>query len=207
MEVIANPGEWNPQQVAGRWSLAGAQPKLALYRTIAGGWARPTGGTPTNAVLKPASHVPDLALNEYLSLLTAQHLGLRTAKSELLTLPHAKNYSIVMWGRQAVLAPLYDVASWALIPQDDAPAYVPMNIGGKYRTTAIGESEWKKAAGQLDLNPSSVLETVARIQSGLVDAYTQAAASLVDQVPHLSDRSEAMVAAIRRHASHRGWDP
>lgn len=68
-------------QVFGRFSLAGAQPKIALLRHE-GRWAKPMGRTPTTHILKPPSpSFPGFAENEHLCLQIAQALGLRAANT------------------------------------------------------------------------------------------------------------------------------
>lgn len=65
----------------GRFSLAGAQPKIALLRHE-GRWSIPKGRTPTTHILKPPSpSFPGLAENEHLCLQLAQALGLRAANT------------------------------------------------------------------------------------------------------------------------------
>lgn len=76
---------------------------------------------------------------------------------------HAKNYSLLLSGRQARLAPLYDIAS--ALPYDDM--YLPklrmaMRIGGEYRIERISGRHWRKLAEMNRLDPE---ETVARIDS------------------------------------------
>jgi serine/threonine-protein kinase HipA len=64
-----------------RFSLPGAQPKIALVRTEEG-WARALGSAPTTHILKPVS--PEgfrrADVVEYLSLTAARILGLRTSE-------------------------------------------------------------------------------------------------------------------------------
>lgn len=68
---------------AGRFSLAGAQPKIALLRHN-GRYGRPIGRTPTTHILKPPSPTfPGFAENEHLCLQVAQALGLRAANSSV----------------------------------------------------------------------------------------------------------------------------
>ncbi len=67
----------------GQFSLAGAQPKLALLRHE-GRWGVPYGAVPTTHILKPP--LPDLDGHtrvEHLTLELARALGLRTARSTL----------------------------------------------------------------------------------------------------------------------------
>ncbi len=66
---------------AGQFSVAGAQPKIALLET-GGRWARPSGRTPTNRILKPpAMSLPGFAENEHLCLSIAAELGMAAARS------------------------------------------------------------------------------------------------------------------------------
>jgi serine/threonine-protein kinase HipA len=65
----------------GQFSLAGAQPKTALYFDGAR-WGTTSGRTPTTHILKPASHAfPGHAENEHLCLRLAAALGLETAET------------------------------------------------------------------------------------------------------------------------------
>jgi serine/threonine-protein kinase HipA len=69
------------RHAAGRFSLAGAQPKIALlYKD--GGWAKPLGRTPTTHILKPPSaEYAGFAENEHLCLELGSELGLSAARS------------------------------------------------------------------------------------------------------------------------------
>jgi serine/threonine-protein kinase HipA len=76
---------------------------------------------------------------------------------------HAKNYSLLLAGRQVRLAPLYDVAS--ALPYDDM--YVPrlrmaMRMGGEDRVERIGGRHWRRFAEANRLDPD---ETVARVDA------------------------------------------
>lgn len=64
----------------GKFSLAGAQAKIALHRG-GGGWSDPSGSVPSTHIIKPA--IPGMAdqdLIEAVTLRTATNLGLRTAR-------------------------------------------------------------------------------------------------------------------------------
>lgn len=68
----------------GQFSLAGAQPKTALYESPDGRWGVPRGRTPTNRILKPpALSYPGVAWNEHLCQQLAQRLGLLAAPSRV----------------------------------------------------------------------------------------------------------------------------
>ena len=67
----------------GRFSLAGAQPKIALLEQD-GRWGRPSGRTPTNRILKPPSReFPGFAENEHFCLDLARELGLGAVRSRV----------------------------------------------------------------------------------------------------------------------------
>ncbi|MGP9723337.1 type II toxin-antitoxin system HipA family toxin [Corynebacterium sp. AOP40-9SA-29] len=67
----------------GKFSLAGAQAKIALHRDH-GRWSNPHGATPSTHILKPAiPGMQDQDLVEAVTLGTAQRLGLRTAAAEV----------------------------------------------------------------------------------------------------------------------------
>lgn len=83
-DVVAHPSSWG-SDAEGRWTLAGAQPKLALYRDD-DGWGIPRGNTPTTHILKPAV-APYVGhdVNEFVTMRAARHLGLNVADAELMT--------------------------------------------------------------------------------------------------------------------------
>jgi serine/threonine-protein kinase HipA len=70
---------------SGRWSLAGAQPKLALaYDDALQTWGIPTGSRPTTHILKPGIvGLTDHHVNEHLCLAAASRVGLRAAASSI----------------------------------------------------------------------------------------------------------------------------
>jgi serine/threonine-protein kinase HipA len=76
---------------------------------------------------------------------------------------HAKNYSLLLAGRQVRLAPLYDVAS--ALPYDDM--YLPrlrmaMRVGGEDRAERISARHWRRFAEANRLDPD---ETVTRVDA------------------------------------------
>lgn len=67
----------------GQFSLAGAQPKIALLEED-GRWGRPMGRTPTNTILKPPSpEFHGFAENEHFCLELANALGLAAVRSRV----------------------------------------------------------------------------------------------------------------------------
>lgn len=86
MADIANEaGDWVRERDEVRWSLAGAQPKVALYRSDDGRWGVPLDSTPTTHILKPAARGSRHDVNEFLSMRAAKHLGLEVADHGVLT--------------------------------------------------------------------------------------------------------------------------
>lgn len=84
---------WEVGDGSGRWSLAGAQNKVALHRLDDGTWGVPEDSTPTTHILKPTpagSRFPDLHVNEFVCLRAASLLGLRAAHVELADFGGAK---------------------------------------------------------------------------------------------------------------------
>lgn len=72
------------RRTVGQFSLAGAQPKIALFEE-GGRWGRPTGRTPTNRILKPPSRdFPGFAENEHFCLGLAGTLGLGAVQSRVM---------------------------------------------------------------------------------------------------------------------------
>jgi serine/threonine-protein kinase HipA len=85
-DLVANADTWGTRGSSGRWSLPGAQPKVALFRGPDGAWGVPRGATPTTHILKPA--VPPYVehhVNEYVTMTAARQLGLHVADAGLLT--------------------------------------------------------------------------------------------------------------------------
>ena len=77
---------WDVGAGSGRWSLAGAQNKVALHRLDDGGWGVPQDATPTTHILKPTragTRFEDLHVNEFVCLRAAGLLGLRVARVDL----------------------------------------------------------------------------------------------------------------------------
>lgn len=115
-EIAEHGQSWDPGRFGGRWSLAGAQPKIALFRDPeTGRYGIPLDSTPTNCIVKPAfdgfsrHHV-----NEALCLIAAHESGLLTAEVSLLDVADV----------QAVVSHRYDRilhedGHWSRVHQED----------------------------------------------------------------------------------------
>ncbi|RLE17857.1 MAG: type II toxin-antitoxin system HipA family toxin [Actinobacteria bacterium] len=83
-DLGADSSRWHPTNEEGRWSLAGAQAKIALAWVEGVGWAEPDGGTPSTHILKPAiAGHEHFEVNEHLCLATADRLGLVAAHTHV----------------------------------------------------------------------------------------------------------------------------
>jgi serine/threonine-protein kinase HipA len=83
-DVVDSAGDWTARYDEFRWSLAGAQPKLALFRSEDGRWGVPRDSTPTTHILKPAARGGRHDINEFLTMRAGRHLGLRVADHGLM---------------------------------------------------------------------------------------------------------------------------
>lgn len=72
---------------AGNFSLAGAQPKIALFKNEQGRWAVPEGATPTTHIFKPvAGTIRRIDVVEQMTMSAARILGCNVAPSSLETI-------------------------------------------------------------------------------------------------------------------------
>ncbi len=100
VELGEHGRDWDPGRSGGRWSLAGAQPKIALHQDpVTGRWGIPRDSTPTTHIIKPS--VAGLArhhINETLCLAAAKQAGLMAATTTILDVD----------GMHAVVSKRYD---------------------------------------------------------------------------------------------------
>jgi len=96
--VLENHGIQRIDTDQGQFSLAGAQPKIALYRSPdTGMWGVPQGMTPTTHILKPSSEsFPGFAENEHFCLSLAASLGITTARSSVIHTTGAEVVSVII---------------------------------------------------------------------------------------------------------------
>lgn len=84
-QVVSKYAEGTPYySTVGRFSLAGAQPKIALHKLKNGSWGVPEDATPTTHILKPvAGSFRRIDIVEQMTLLAAAALGNTVANSTL----------------------------------------------------------------------------------------------------------------------------
>jgi serine/threonine-protein kinase HipA len=93
---------------------------------------------------------------------------------------HAKNYSIMIRGNGASLAPMYDVICgevWQTVTKNFA-----QKIGGEGRGDNLTGSHWQTLARECSLNPKQVVDRVSTL-ANLVLAEAEAAATEVAAMP------------------------
>lgn len=86
---------------------------------------------------------------------------------------HAKNYSLLLAGRQVRLAPLYDVASALPYGAHERKLRLAMKIGGDYRVHPFG-NPWPAAARDLSLDADVLLSRVRELAAAAPDAFADA---------------------------------
>lgn len=281
---LAEHSDWDPGRQAGRWSLAGAQSKVALYRDPATErWGIPQDATPTTHIIKPA--IPGLDnhhINEVLCQRAATELGLAAASCELVDLgnvhaivstrydrrrnssgqlrrvhqedlcqalavhpsqkyqadggpgigevadlftrlgvadrrataqrffdglaynvliggndAHAKNYSMLLQGQRAQLAPLYDLASAVAYPSD-RPLEASMKVGAHRIMREISTNDWARAGQRLGLGADAAVSRVRELRNSLPTALNAAVASLPASA---QGRAASLAEQIGEHAS------
>jgi serine/threonine-protein kinase HipA len=86
---------------------------------------------------------------------------------------HAKNYSLLLAGVQARLAPLYDVASALPYGTDERKLRFAMKIGGDYGVF-LRRNTWPGAARDLGLDSAALLDRVRALADVAPDAFAEA---------------------------------
>lgn len=90
---------------------------------------------------------------------------------------HAKNYSLLLSGSDAVLAPLYDIASTLPYPDFDIHKMkLAMKFGGQYEMRPYS-NPFAKAAPELGVDVDWFLDRARQLAKGAPDAIAEAAAS------------------------------
>ena len=125
----------------GQFSLAGAQPKTALYFD-GKKWGIPHGRMPTTHILKPPTDEFDgFAENEHLCLQLAAALGLQTAKSAVRTFDGATAIVIERYDRRKVTDIVADRLKTAEVLDTQARASGSINVADRLRQKAASIRE------------------------------------------------------------------
>ncbi len=87
---------------------------------------------------------------------------------------HAKNYSLLLAGRQVRLAPLYDIASALPYGIHERKLRLAMKIGGDYGVYPF-QNRWPKAARELGIDPELAANRVLALAQRAPDALSESA--------------------------------
>lgn len=129
--IVENPDTWGMRSGSeDRWSLPGAQPKVALFRFPDGSWGVPRDSTPTTHIIKPAIQpYTDHDVNELVTMGAAQRLGLQVADHSMLT---------TSAGDHAFVSQRYDRAEvdgrWRRLHQEDFCQALAVAPAKKYQS-------------------------------------------------------------------------
>lgn len=84
---------------------------------------------------------------------------------------HAKNYSFLLAGKRAVLAPIYDTVPTILYPQYDGTYSMP--IGSARRPGDLSERNWRRFADEAGLDGDMVCDEAFAITAKVADQYEE----------------------------------
>lgn len=90
---------------------------------------------------------------------------------------HAKNYSLLLSGRQVRLAPLYDIASAAPYATHPRKLKLAQKVGGEYRPTVIGRRHWERTARAARVDGERLRRDIVSMATDLPDALADAVAA------------------------------
>ncbi|MDR1185063.1 MAG: type II toxin-antitoxin system HipA family toxin [Coriobacteriales bacterium] len=118
---------------------------------------------------------------------------------------HAKNYSVLLVGRQVTLAPLYDVASGFIADPITGMLRYPrhaMSIGGETCFGEVGSRQWSKFAATAGLTSEEVLTTVSEIATSLPDALSDAIKELPGKPSGIKILKKELLPRVALHSKH-----
>lgn len=133
-EAISEYRDGKPIKHAdGRFSLAGAQPKIALHELAPGRWGLPDDATPTTHIFKPnAGEMKDIDVIEQMTMTAARTLGLNVSES------YVRNFGNV----STFISKRYDRAfsggRWRRLHQEDLCQALGVAPAKKYQRTEGG---------------------------------------------------------------------
>ena len=142
---------------------------------------RPANSPPHTSSNPPSTDIANLLRRERPA--SAQHDIETFARSLLFnwlivgTDAHAKNYSVLLVGNQARLAPLYDLGSGLLLGQHIRKLRLAMKVGGEYAPFKIERGHWLRLAADFGMNGESLIESARKMAAALPDALLTASHS------------------------------
>lgn len=125
----------------GNFSLAGAQPKIALFKNKQGGWAVPEGATPTTHIFKPvAAAIRRIDVVEQMTMSAARILGCDVASSTLETIDGLEVFVTERYDRKL------EAGRWHRLHQEDLCQSLSVPPDKKYQHRDGGPGLAKIAA-------------------------------------------------------------
>lgn len=115
---------------------------------------------------------------------------------------HAKNFSVLLSGRRATLAPLYDLGTHAPYPSTE-PLRSAMKVHDEYTLDAIGLPQLLKAAAKLRIPADLAADRVVYIRTNVAAAFADAAA--VTTGTAVRGYGAAVANSIYALTAARGW--
>ncbi|OBB25343.1 hypothetical protein A5792_28570 [Mycolicibacterium peregrinum] len=131
VQVLAShQSDWDSGRFGGRWSLAGAQPKVALFREPESGrFGIPRDSTPTTVIVKPAiAGYARHHINEALCQRAASEAGLLAAESTVMEIGDVQVLTSTRYDR------LYDGTTWRRVHQEDICQALSVHPSLKYQS-------------------------------------------------------------------------
>lgn len=177
-QVVSEYSEGVPfSDPVGHFSLAGAQPKIALHQGPAGNWGVPLDATPTTHILKPvAGTIRRVDIVEQLTMRAAQFLGNTVAQSELQTIDGLNVFVTTRYDRALV------GGEWQRLHQEDLCQALSVPPSKKYQhrdggpgVGAIAElfRSFANDADRRDVGRSFFRAFVFNVVSGGTDAHAK----------------------------------
>jgi serine/threonine-protein kinase HipA len=90
---------------------------------------------------------------------------------------HAKNYSVLLQGNSARLAPLYDLGSGLLLGVHVRKLKLAMKVGGEYSPHKISRSNFERLSASFRLDPTQLIDSLLVLASQIPEALSEAARS------------------------------
>jgi serine/threonine-protein kinase HipA len=110
--------------------------------------------------------------------LSAEHFAKAMAFNWAIYAPdgHAKNYSVLLRGQEAMPSPLYDISSVLPYPDryDLRTMAMAMSVNGKYQNNLITGADWRALADKLSADREQMAEWVRTIATNAADAFQDA---------------------------------
>lgn len=164
-KVHENQGVQRTASDQGQFSLAGAQPKTALYQSPdTGAWGVPSGLTPTTHILKPAlGEFDGFAENEHFCLQLGKALGISSAESTVIHIADIPVIVVKRYDRFAVNGQYYRIHQEDFCQAQAVHPHLKYQNDGGPSVESIAQIIWA--------NSSSAYEDILTFADALILNY------------------------------------